>query len=474
MPFVVEAVTSSAGVEEWRWLNSTSIKKNCSISDDDESLFVFSQSFMFYGLSIIVPFGLLSNFLSLIVFMTHPMRRRASSWHLAALSLSDSLSLLAIALDYWLKNDRVGLQWMRTSELTCIAVTHLSYTSRLLSAWLVTTFTVERFIGVVYPLQRSSLISVPLALRVIGFEALVCVLLSSFTLFTIGLVRDENSPSHYECDVRRERAQTYLICNVLFLIFGSIVIPILTIVTLNLAILKSFFDHDQNLSSTDSCHHHHHHNLKDIVSNQNRRIYHPHQKNGHTQTYHLHPANIHQQCISSPPPPTTLPPTSSPAPASPHPQHHQHHHQHHCRSIHSSTAVRRDITTVLIAVSATFVILNVPYCICWFSAFFLLNFRHVDLELSCAEHVTKLTLYAAKYISSVPYFLNYGLNFVLYSLCARSFRAQLWRTVTCEVTGRSKSRPRSFHHHPDSKTNGGTNVVDDVEMASSDRDVVHG
>ena len=49
---------------------------------------------------------------------------------------------------------------MRTSVVACVTVSHLSYASRLLSAWLVTTFTVERFIGVFYPLRRSLIISV--------------------------------------------------------------------------------------------------------------------------------------------------------------------------------------------------------------------------------------------------------------------------------------------------------------------------
>ena len=65
---------------------------------------------MFSGLSAIIPAGLVLNALSLLVLMSRPMRRRASSWYLAALAVSDSLSLVAVSFDYWLKDSRIGLQ----------------------------------------------------------------------------------------------------------------------------------------------------------------------------------------------------------------------------------------------------------------------------------------------------------------------------------------------------------------------------
>jgi len=65
---------------------------------------------MFSGLSIIIPSGLVLNALSLVVFMSRAMRRRASSWYLAALAVSDTMSLVAVSFDYWLKDSRIGLQ----------------------------------------------------------------------------------------------------------------------------------------------------------------------------------------------------------------------------------------------------------------------------------------------------------------------------------------------------------------------------
>lgn len=82
---------------------------NVNCSSTNESVLT-SQDVMFSGLSVIIPSGLVLNALSLVVFMSRAMRRRASSWYLAALAVSDTLSLIAVSFDYWLKDSRIGLQ----------------------------------------------------------------------------------------------------------------------------------------------------------------------------------------------------------------------------------------------------------------------------------------------------------------------------------------------------------------------------
>jgi len=274
---------------------------------------------------------------------------------------------------------------MRKSAVACVTVSHLSYASRLLSAWLVTTFTVERFIGVFYPLRRSLIISVSHARRVILAEMLACLALAGFTPFTIGIVDGRRPGSKLpDCDVLPERAHIYLVFNVAFVIIGSIVVPVLVIVTLNTAIFRRVrrrasmrgelegYSSDERHSPRSTHHHtfclYHHHN-------------------------HLH--------------------------------HHQQH-EHHGRQ-QTGAGRQRDynVTVLLLVVSTTFVVLNVPYCVSWFALFPY----HVELDLatsSCLFH----SLLAAKYIATVPYCLNYGVNFALYSVCARAFRDQLVRVLS--------------------------------------------
>lgn len=90
-------------------------------------------------------------------------------------------------------------------------MSHLSYSSRLLSALLVTTFTVERFIGVVFPLRRSLLTSIAHTRRVIGAEAVICAALAAFTTFTIGIENAQKRRLGFandtDCDILDGMAQ---------------------------------------------------------------------------------------------------------------------------------------------------------------------------------------------------------------------------------------------------------------------------
>ena len=96
------------------------------------------------------------------------------------------------------------------------------------------------------------------------------------------------------------------------------------------------------------------------------------------------------------------------------------------------------MTVLLLVVSTTFVVLNVPYCVSWFALFFYL----VGLDpasTSCAAHRVAGSLLAAKYIATVPYCLNYSVNFALYSVCARAFRDQLAHVVCTAAPGCRRS-----------------------------------
>ncbi len=313
-----------------------------------------SRNFMFYSFSFIIPFGLICNTLSIFVFMSRSLRSRAASWYLAALALSDDMALLSGMVDHWLKDSRIGLPIIKNSNVVCIINTHISYTSRVLSAWLVTSFTVERFIGLTFPLKRAALSTSTHVRRLILGEFIICCVITSFTLFTIGV--DDMSYGK-ECDVLPDRAHVYSVFNTLFLIFGSIIMPILIIFTLNMFILYKIYQ---------------------------RKVL-------------FTPKNIHFGGMQ--------------------------------RENHSKVSRKINIATLLLVVSITFVILNAPYCVCWIVVYF----QHVRLGWEDTSSEVKWHLFAAKYFITVPYYLNYSINFALYSLCARGFRVAVMRMFCCHT-----------------------------------------
>ncbi len=294
--------------------------------------------------------GLLFNGISVPVFMSRSLRRRSASWYLAALAISDSMSLLTNWFEYWLKHERIGIDIVRASPVICIINGHLSCAVRLFSAVLVTSFTVERFIGVVAPLKRAALSKPGRARKVIGFQCVMCILFTSYIPFTTGIVEGKNGREP-NCDVRDDRVEVYMIFTVVFLLVGSIMIPICVILTVNTVIMKKIC-----LRKTSLAH-------------ENSRL-----------------------------------------------------------SQHGTQAkqVRRksfNTATILLTVSTSFVILNIPYCV----SFLMLICSSYGLMTWDAESFGKL--YAAKYITSVPYYLNYCINFLFYNVCAHAFRVEMAKVL---------------------------------------------
>ena len=336
---------------------------NTSLIIEDENIndvYSLSQDIMLYSLLIIIPLGLICNSLSVTVFLNMRMRKRATSWYLAALGVSDNVSLMTVLFDYCLKHPHIGLDIVKHSYVVCVLITHLSYTSRLMSALLVTTFTVERFIGVIYPLKRAGFSCTFYVRKVIAIEGLLCFLCTSFIVFTVGIV---DLPYGNECDVLPGSARVYFILTVIMLIFGSIIIPIVIICTLNVYILSKIYTKQK-------------HFIQRRVSFSNDKPIQYRKKNDY------------------------------------------------------------NIATLLLVVSMAFVILNLPYCITW-----VLLFAQYYGLVGFSGIYPQWHLFAAKYLTSVPYYLNYVINFILYNLCAKMFRVELVRVLLCARYTKYKKKP---------------------------------
>ena len=305
--------------------------------------FICSRAILFYSMSGIIPMGLIFNTVSVIVFMSRPMRKRAASWYLASLAISDNIALITFTIDTWMTDDRIGLQ---LNYFVCVSGTYMSYASRLFSAILVTSFTVERFIGVVYPLKRAILSSTSHAWKVIGAAMVVSLTATSFTWVTMHVVSEDDEVRSSECDIMDSRADIY-IAFVIFYIIGSIVIPIVVICSLNSFILFKICERKKTIAKNSI----YRGGLRTGTGRTTRRSY--------------------------------------------------------------------NIATMLLVVSTSFVLLNLPYCF---------TFGKLLVEVY-ALHDFGYESYAAKYITTVPYYLNYAINLLLYSLCARAFRVQMVRVL---------------------------------------------
>nr|BAO01068.1 neuropeptide GPCR A18 [Nilaparvata lugens] len=133
-----------------------------------------------YYVPVLVTLGTAGNLLSVLVFFCTKLRKLSSSYYLAALAASDT-GFLATLFVAWLPIVNVPLF---NKPVICQASIYLNSVCSFVSVWLVVTFTVERFIVVLYPLQRQAVCTVTRAKAVLAILAIVALLTYSPYLIT--------------------------------------------------------------------------------------------------------------------------------------------------------------------------------------------------------------------------------------------------------------------------------------------------
>src|SRR6218665_3040795 len=119
----------------------------------------------FYGLSVVIPFGLIGNFFSVCVFLLSSILRRTTTGQfLVALAIADS-TLLVGDMMRWLAHQNTskqhyvstsfGLNIHDTSSAACKITHFLRYGGGLCSVWLTIAIAVERTLAVAFPLRIS-------------------------------------------------------------------------------------------------------------------------------------------------------------------------------------------------------------------------------------------------------------------------------------------------------------------------------
>lgn len=147
-----------------------------SVEIEEDSLLHNARLFYSYCTPFIIVLGLFGNILSLCVFLSKNLRSLSASTYLAALSIADLLTLVFYVTVEWLRRGLVYLDPNMKSrirffdeEVVCQFQLYMSYVSRLSSAWIVVAFTMERYIGVCWPLLRKDICTKRGTKRVIGW-----------------------------------------------------------------------------------------------------------------------------------------------------------------------------------------------------------------------------------------------------------------------------------------------------------------
>lgn len=296
------------------------------------------------------------------------MRKLSASMYLAALSTSDLMALLFYVLPEWLKHGLTFLPGEHNAIFlqqhgTCQIMLYLQYISRFLSSWFVVCFTIERFIGVCFPLRRKDICDPRSASRVIVCAIIVASTGCVFKPILSGSYTALNGDPLCTSD----KTHQYL-SFILDSIFGVTItfIPFVLITVLNLLIIRKLV----------------------LRNKRHRKI----------------------------------------------------------RIVTEESIIRLEFTFILLAISICFVSLNLPYFAVWCKRYWMYRkafnvhqytydiLRHHDSHIGDLDetlHVTRTIFY-----------VNYCINFFLYSVTGAYFRKELKHLFL------TKGRNRyEYNHH---------------------------
>ncbi|MPC76069.1 FMRFamide receptor [Portunus trituberculatus] len=181
----------------------------------------------------LVTVGVTGNVASVLVLSSPKLRALSSSCYLSALAASDTGFLAALLLS-WLTlvgHDLYGRPgW-------CQGIVYATYVTTFLSVWLVVAFTVERFVAVCYPLLRHAVCTVRRARMVVLCLVVTALALYSYLLVVAAPVPHEGAAGGVRCQVRPAYLGVAGAMNHLDTVL-ALLLPVLTIVTLNVQIAR--------------------------------------------------------------------------------------------------------------------------------------------------------------------------------------------------------------------------------------------
>ena len=144
----------------------------------------FVDNLNLYFIPVIIVLGLCGNTLSMLVFTCTHLLRLSSSLYLTWLSLADVGFLIALGIA-WL--DRIGIHWL-TLPGWCQIVVYLTRVTGCLSVWLVLSFTAERYIIVYHALRKDMLCTKRRAKIVIGTLCAVALIMYTYIFKTYDVI----------------------------------------------------------------------------------------------------------------------------------------------------------------------------------------------------------------------------------------------------------------------------------------------
>ena len=354
----------------------------------------FSEYTNLYLTPVIIFTGLCGNALSFTVFTCTYLRMKSSSIYLATLSVADAGFLLCLFF-IWLARVNVPLFHMSG---WCQLFVYLNHVFYFLSAWSVVGFTCERYIAVYHPLRKDRYSEQRISRMIIFTTSAFALVSYIYNFWTSGVREVDSRPI---C-MPLTRYYDMLTVITIFDMFIAFLLPSSLIVVLNIRIMLKLRAYQQ----------------QSVKRLQELRM-----KQRESETVQLH---VPSTCIRKLNMVASLSRSGS--------MHFtfvsrsEHEKEHYsCRPFtnrENVNHVRKSISQyrtarILLLVSTVFLVLNSPNHILKMQAFIR------NLIAKSSRTSKKLIIWQELF--QLVYFLNFAINFFIYSLCSKTFRSALKR-----------------------------------------------
>jgi hypothetical protein len=457
--------------------SSLKIPSDCDEQIKSTNILINTQKINVYATMIIIIVGLFGNSLAVFVFIQKRFRIHSSSIYLLCLAISDGLFLLMhffedtlrTYIDIYLNGDHSNVDplcftiansirsfrhssamvnkdsLLRLINITdrfdfsCSLVNYFRYFLRFLSAYIIVVFTIQRAIAIHFPFHfQAKFESNLIAWLIIIFVTLIGGISNMWVPFLFKpreLFLDKTYSIKY-CDIQKDYKSSYFVITISYIVI-TMLIPIVIIFLCNFLIifflikakeqrqsmlngnlmnrkkiLKNSFNKNEEICLLNS---------NQVLKSNNSNLNNSAETNFNMNSTPIINHNLTTSIIitksNSNNNTTDTGTTSTPTTT--------YNNNNNILNMNSNSIKKNSIgndsnkiTKMLILMSFSYAILNLPYFISWCLFFYNIAFGKIGL-------IGSNYLFSALNICEIFYIMNYGIHFFIYCASGKKFRSQL-------------------------------------------------
>jgi hypothetical protein len=227
------------------FLNISLLKNDTDEREESEKFLTDAKKINTFITICIIIIGLIGNCLTVIIYGQKKNRKNSSNIYLLCLAINDTLFLFVHFYEDTVRNLKSNFDFkpeiiqfinkidiIVQNDLTCKFVNYLRYSFRMISVYLIISLTIQRLLIVYKPLNEKN------KRKSTAWKSVTFVVLISFflNLWTFLFFKLNESEGFIYCDMIKDSILSYFYINILYSLF-LIILPIIVIVVLNILII---------------------------------------------------------------------------------------------------------------------------------------------------------------------------------------------------------------------------------------------